>query len=107
MEKWFQGPFPAWSTFKLLCSRGAPVVCLGTAEGWPGQEREKLFPRVHQVRTRMLFRRTFHWLPKDLFNVGYEEDRNQEAKSKPNHTQTKNHAPRSELWFENLAVGRE
>lgn len=55
----------------------------------------------------MLFRRMFHWLPKDLFNVGYEADRNQEAKSKPNRTQTKNHAPRSELWFENLAVGRE
>lgn len=55
----------------------------------------------------MLFRRMFHWLPEDLFNVGYEEDRNQEAKSKPNHTQTKNHAPRSELWFENLAVGRQ
>lgn len=42
MEKWFQGPFPAWSTFKLLCSRGAPVAHHGTAEGWPGQERKTL-----------------------------------------------------------------
>lgn len=54
----------------------------------------------------MQFTRMFNLLPKDLFNIGYEVDRNQEAKSKPNHTQTKNHSPRSELLFESLAVGR-